>query len=357
MKSLFEMHIGRIDLICGPRFAGKTSELCRLLNRYCVLGLKPIVIKNEKLENFETVNLQDLSDIFNYLDNDVIAIDDAHLFENLTDIIPILADKFHKKIIIAGLDNEEEFKIYENLVNLIPHCESLNKLQAFCEKNRDGTPASFTKEGKALSRPWLLGRKVGYLSVITGPMYCGKSTEIIRIGNKYLSIGKKVLAVNFAKDKRYDENGKICSHNFEKFDNTVALDNLSNIFEKINDVDIILIDEVQFFKNALKHIRQLVEEYHKTVIVAGLDGDFMRCPFGDVCKLVAYADEAKKMNAICYLGKTIQDAPFSKRLVKSNQQELIGSKGIYLASSREVYNLSDREFMDIYDNNTSEKLL
>ena len=63
------------------------------------------------------------------------------------------------------------------------------------------------------------------------------------------------------------------------------------------------------------------------------------------------------MNAICYLGKTIQDAPFSKRLVKSNQQELIGSKGIYLASSREVYNLSDKEFMDIYEDNTSEKLL
>ena len=355
------MNIGRIDLICGPRYAGKTTELCRLLNRYSVMGLKSIVIKNQSLEDFKTIYLKNLSDIFDssILSNDVIAIDDAHQYDNLTEIIPILADKLHKKVIVSGLDNEEEYKIYENVVNLIPHCESLNKLQAFCEEKRDGTPASFTKDGRALSRRKLLKKKVGYLNVITGPMYCGKSTEIIRIGNKYISIGKKVLALNYSKDKRYDENGKICSHNLEKFNDTISLENLNDVFNftDLNSIDIILIDEIQFFKNAYNNIKKLVEEYHKTVIVAGLDGDFMREPFGDICKLIAYADEAKKLNAICYLGKNIQDAPFSKRLVKNDKQELIGSKGIYIACSREIYNMSDEDFIDIYEENACEKLL
>lgn len=360
MKSILGMNIGRIDVICGPRYAGKTTELIRLINKYSVLGLKPIVIKKEQLEDFNCVFLEELSEIFDYhiLQNDVIAIDDAHLYENLSDIVPILADKYHKKIIVAGLDNEEDFKIYENIVNLIPHAESLNKLQAFCEVKRDGTPAAFTKDGVALSRPTLLKKKVGYLNVITGPMYCGKSTEIIRLGNKYLSIGKKVLAINYSKDTRYDKEGKICSHNLEKFNNTISLENLDDIFNlELETIDIILIDEIQFFKNSLKYIKQLVENYQKTVIVAGLDGDFKREPFGDVCKLVAYADEAKKLNAICYLGKIIQDAPFSKRIVKGNEQEMVGSNGIYLATSREIYNLKDEDFFRIYEDNTSEKLL
>jgi thymidine kinase len=114
----------------------------------------------------------------------------------------------------------------------------------------------------------------------------------------------------------------------------LSLSDLKEILSQPNlqDFDVIMIDEVQFLKNALKTIKVLVEEMGKIVITSGLDGDYLQQPFGDICQLIAFADKFTKLNAVCKLTK--EDASFSKRIIASESKEYIGADEAYVAASR-----------------------
>jgi thymidine kinase len=177
----------------------------------------------------------------------------------------------------------------------------------------------------------------GYLQLIIGPMYAGKSTELIRIINRYKCLNKNIIIINHTFNNRYGSIG-LTTHNLEKIEQCIILENLKdldkNIFEKS---DVIIIEELQFFSDAYNVIIDWCDKHHKTVIAAGLDGDFMRNPFGDVLKLIPHAEKITKLNALCKKCGDGTSAHFTKRITKDVQTTLVGSNDIYEAVCRKHY--------------------
>lgn len=337
---------GSITLYIGPTKAGKTTELLRLY--YCHLTKEDDItiilhnsVKNDSFtkDTMKIIRSNSIEDIVTstlFKKSNVIIIDNLQLFTDCF-ILNILANKMNKKFICAALDNDYHRVPYENIIDIIPKCEYVYKLSALCSQLRDTTPAIFSmKSGDKylpVSRNFITKNR-GFLHVISGSMFSGKTTELIRICKQYQSIDKKILSVNYYNDRRYDEIGNICSHNQEIFQTMLSLADLQDIQSQPNlqEYDVIMIDEVQFLKNALQTIKILVEDMGKIVITSGLDGDYLQQPFGDVCYLIAFADKFTKLNAVCKLTK--EDASFSKRIIASDSKELIGANDAYIAASR-----------------------
>ena len=337
---------GSITLYVGPTKAGKTTELLRLY--YCHLTKEDdisIVLHNSIANDSftkDTMKIIQSDSIENIVTNplfqksNVILIDNLQLFADCF-ILNILANKMEKKFICAALDNDYQRVPYDNIIDIIPKCEYVYKLTALCSQLRDTTPAIFSiKSGDKylpVSRNFFTKNR-GFLHVISGSMFSGKTTELIRICKQYQSIDKKILSVNYCNDRRYDEIGNICSHNQEVFQTMLSLSDLRDILSHHNleVFDVIMIDEVQFLKNSLQTIKILVEEMGKIVITSGLDGDYLQQPFGEVCQLIAFADKFTKLNAVCKLTK--EDASFSKRIIASQSKEFIGAEEAYVAASR-----------------------
>ena len=307
---------GSITLYIGPTKAGKTTELLRLY--YCHFTKEDdiTIVLHDSVANDsftkETMKIIQSDSIGNLVMNplfqksNVVLIDNLQLFADCF-ILNILANKMEKKFICAALDNDYQRVPYENIIDIIPKCEYVYKLTALCSQLRDTTPAIF--------------------SMKSGDKY-------LPVSRQYQSIDKKILSVNYYNDRRYDAIGNICSHNQEVFQTMLSISDLRELLShhNIEDFDVIMIDEVQFLKNALQTIKVLVEEMGKIVITSGLDGDYLQQPFGDVCQLIAFADKFTKLNAVCKLTK--EDASFSKRIIASQSKEFIGADEAYVAASR-----------------------
>ena len=179
----------------------------------------------------------------------------------------------------------------------------------------------------------------GYLELIIGPMYAGKSTELFRIINRYKCLNKNIIIINHCFNNRYGSTG-LTTHNKEKIDKCIILKHLKDLnkndvdFEK---VDVIIIEELQFFSDAYDTIINWCDNHSKIVIAAGLDGDFMRNPFGDVLKLIPHAEKITKLNALCKKCGDGTLAHFTKRITKDSQTTLVGSSDIYEAVCRKHY--------------------
>lgn len=160
------------------------------------------------------------------------------------------------------------------------------------------------------------------LEVITGPMFSGKSTELIRRCRTAKLSGKSVLLVKPSIDIRYSEN-EIVTHDLDK-EKCIRLDNLIDIIDYIenNTIDIIAIDEIQFFTNGvIELLKQLSSKFR--VIVSGLDMDFEQNPFGDIPTILAISDDIIKLKAICTCCGN--NAMYSKRISQDKQKILIGT--------------------------------
>jgi len=182
----------------------------------------------------------------------------------------------------------------------------------------------------------------GRLELIIGPMFSGKSTELIRQIRRFKAINKKVLVIKPKLDNRYDQY-KLVSHN-NTFENCIVFDNLDNIdYNMFNEYDIIIIDEAQFFTNLKQFVLYLVEKLNMYVIIGGLDGDYKREPFGEILELIPYADDYKKLFALCKQCNDGTHAIFTKRIIENNQNEintkqiLIGSNDYYIPLCRFHY--------------------
>jgi len=182
---------------------------------------------------------------------------------------------------------------------------------------------------------------MGYLELIIGPMFSGKSSELIRIANRYKSIGKKILAVNHTINNRYETNN-ISTHDKNTLNDCIITDNLENI-KNTNDyinAEIILIEELQFFKNAYEFIINAVDIDNKIVIAAGLNGDFKRQPFGDILKLIPHAEKITNLSALCKRCGDGTSAHFNKILKNIDQnsgQIIIGSDDKFESVCRKHY--------------------
>ena len=187
--------------------------------------------------------------------------------------------------------------------------------------------------------------KNGSLEIICGPMFSGKTEELIRRIKRLFYAKKKVKIFKHSFDDRYDLKNKICTHCKETMD-AVAIKNSIDIFNFINDdIDVVCIDEVQFFDNdVVVNIDKLVR-MGKRVIAAGLDLDFRGIPFGPMPYLLAMADEVTKLKSICF--KSGADAIFNQRIINGKPASsadstiLVGGAERYEARSRECFEIDE----------------
>jgi thymidine kinase len=174
------------------------------------------------------------------------------------------------------------------------------------------------------------------LELIIGPMFSGKSSELIRKIRLAKTINKKVLVIKPLIDNRYD-NTKIVSHAFES-EICETVEKLEKLDNKINEYDLIVIDEGQFFPDLKEFVLKWVEENNKDVIIGGLDGDFKRNPIGQILDLIPYANKCHKINSLCKMCNDGTEANFTHRILSNNTvQVLVGGTESYMPLCRKHY--------------------
>jgi thymidine kinase len=177
-------------------------------------------------------------------------------------------------------------------------------------------------------------KKRGSIEVICGSMFSGKTEELIRRMKRALFAKQNVEIFKPSIDARYAEED-VVSHDKNSIPCT-PVDNSGNILLLSSDIDVVGIDEAQFFDEGLPEVCNKLANQGVRVIVAGLDMDFKGKPFGPMPKLCAVADEVTKVHAICVECGNL--AGYSHRLVKNDKLVLLGEKDEYQPLCRECYN-------------------
>ncbi len=169
--------------------------------------------------------------------------------------------------------------------------------------------------------PLLRGEKRGWIEVICGSMFSGKTEELIRRLKRAKIANLKVEIFKPAMDVRYDEI-KIVSHD-ENHIHSTPIDNSQIILLLAQDVDVVGIDEAQFFDDGIANVCDELALRGVRVIVAGLDMDFLAKPFGQMPFLMAKADYVTKLHAICVKCGNI--ANYSYRIIPNEEQFMLGA--------------------------------
>jgi thymidine kinase len=180
----------------------------------------------------------------------------------------------------------------------------------------------------------VLPKNVGWIEVICGPMFSGKTEELIR-RLKRAQIGQqKVQIFKPSIDRRYSE-AQIVSHNEQKLD-SIAIERAEEILEKLRpDTQVVGIDEVQFFgADAVRVCEQLADRGLR-VIAAGLDQDYRGVPFDPMPHLLAVAEYISKELAVCVVCGN--PAHRSQRLSADDRRILVGARGAYEARCRACF--------------------
>ncbi len=183
--------------------------------------------------------------------------------------------------------------------------------------------------------PNIRGERRGWIEVVCGSMFSGKTEELIRRLKRARIANLKVEIFKPAIDVRYDE-VKIVSHD-ENYIHSTPLDNSQKILLLAQDVDVVGIDEAQFFDTELPDVCEELASRGIRVICAGLDMDFLKNPFGPMPSLLAKADYITKLHAICVKCGNI--ANYSYRKTADEGQVLLGEKDVYEPRCRVCYQL------------------
>ena len=176
--------------------------------------------------------------------------------------------------------------------------------------------------------------KKGSIEVITGSMFSGKTEELIRRLRRAQFAGLKVGIFKPSLDKRYSET-RVVSHDDKSIIST-PVDNASAILLLADDVNVIGIDEAQFFDNSIVEVCNTIADKGIRIVIAGLDMDFMGKPFGPMPALLAIAEYVTKVHAICMRCGNL--AQFSFRKSEDEQVVLLGEKNLYEPLCRNCYN-------------------
>jgi thymidine kinase len=185
--------------------------------------------------------------------------------------------------------------------------------------------------------PNIKGERRGWIEVICGSMFSGKTEELIRrlrraeIAHQKVEIFKPAMDIRFHKEN-------IVSHN----ENTIPsspIENAQTILSLANQVDVIGIDEAQFFDDQLPEVCDHLAIQGIRVIVAGLDMDYSGKPFGPMPNMLAKADFITKLHAICVKCGNIANYSYRKKSAES--QILLGEKELYEPRCRNCFQLKD----------------
>jgi len=173
--------------------------------------------------------------------------------------------------------------------------------------------------------PSISGERRGWIEVICGSMFSGKTEELIRRLKRVKIANLKAEIFKPAIDTRYDQ-VKIVSHD-TNFIQSTPVDSSQNILLLAQDADVVGIDEAQFFDAEIANVCEQLALTGKRVIVAGLDMDYTGKPFGQMPNLLAMADYITKLHAICVKCGNI--ANISYRKSADAGQLLLGEKDMY----------------------------
>lgn len=189
----------------------------------------------------------------------------------------------------------------------------------------------------------------GRIEVIAGPMFSGKSEELIRRLKRARIARQRVACYKPDIDLRYHRTA-IASHSEQTHDastvaNTAHLK--AELLPRLDQIDVIGIDEVQFFDPAILPLAIELVHQGKRLILAGLDTTFAAEPFGPVPNLMAVADEVTKLSAVCMVCG--QPAIHTQRLGQSQELVVVGAAGLYEARCR-------AHFKPYLDEHSSEQL-
>ncbi len=194
-----------------------------------------------------------------------------------------------------------------------------------------------TPESIMFIEPNLSGGRRGWIEVICGSMFSGKTEELIRRLKRARIANLKVEIFKPSIDVRYDDQN-IVSHD-EKMIHSTPIDNSQTILLMASDVDVVGIDEAQFFDDQLPEVCDQLARQGIRVIVAGLDMDFLGKPFGQMPFLLAKADYITKLHAICVKCGNI--ASYSYRKTPGSNQVMLGEKESYEPRCRSCFNEKD----------------
>jgi thymidine kinase len=178
--------------------------------------------------------------------------------------------------------------------------------------------------------------KHGTLKLVLGPMFSGKTTELIRDIRLLKIIQKTALVIKPLIDNRYS-NDMIASHNLEK-EKSVCSSNLETLDILVKEYDTVIIDEGHFFPDLKKYVLKWVNEYGIHIIVGGLDGDYKREPIGQILELIPHCDNFMKFNSLCKMCNDGTPAIFTHRKIASQEQVLVGGSETYEPLCRTHYN-------------------
>ena len=183
----------------------------------------------------------------------------------------------------------------------------------------------------------ITGRPCGWIEVICGSMFSGKTEELIRRLRRALIAKQKVAIFKPLIDVRYSDN-HIVSHNKQKIPSR-SVKKADDILKLASDAQVLGIDEAQFFDNGLVNVCKKLADMGKRVIVAGLDKDYRAEPFGPIPQLLAEAEYITKTLAICV--KCGNPANYTQRITKSSERVLLGATDIYEARCRKCFDLPE----------------
>lgn len=175
--------------------------------------------------------------------------------------------------------------------------------------------------------------RIGWIEVICGSMFSGKTEELIRRLNRALLAQQHVEIFKPTVDKRYSKKD-VVSHNDNAIPSTPV--NFANdILLRSGQCDVVGIDEAQFFDEEIITVANQLANQGKRVIIAGLDMNFKGEPFSPMDKLMAIAEYITKVHAICMECGRV--ASYSYRRTKSKQTVVLGEKDIYEALCRKCF--------------------
>ena len=182
-------------------------------------------------------------------------------------------------------------------------------------------------------------KKAGSIEVICGSMFSGKTEELIRRMKRAQFAKQKVAIFKPCIDVRYSED-KVVSHDAHSIPSN-PIDSPAKMLELSEGVEVVGIDEAQFFDGSIVEVVQKLANSGVRVIIAGLDTDFLGKPFGPMPALMAVAEDIQKVHAICV--KCGSPAQHSHRLSKNDQLVVLGETDIYEPLCRHCYNAARAE--------------
>jgi thymidine kinase len=200
----------------------------------------------------------------------------------------------------------------------------------------------------------------GYLELILGPMFSGKSSRLVEIYKQCIFCNIPVAVINHSIDKRYDDT-LLSTHDKvmipciqtnklkdiwyydSPVDKDCSIEDNQVVLHRLNDsvklvaADVIIINEGQFFEDLLPTVEHMLQ-HNKKIYVGGLDGDFECKKFGQILDLIPLCDKVTKMTSLCGICKNGTAGIFSKRISLERQQTVVGSDN-YIPVCRSCYSL------------------